>query len=703
MEIVVATHISRYSEIKLFLSSFSKNCIDKYDVTIRLIVPHFDIVLFGGIISQFPELNIILRPLNKLLEKYNPDNLSELQLIEILGRRTFISLKQLVGILDSHSNMICVFNSDTIFIRNFSLNRYIADNNFKHFYCSKIEKCCSLQTIQNNIIGISDNNWYHVTHMRIFDKKIVADMFQYLLNKYNNIIGIGREFIFDYCYYLYCRHHLNNSHHISWIDIYKTVEKSIPINIFSKLQKQLSEPLTIENHHKLLETNECNLSSMITIYKNLCLPIFCFTDNINVHLFILASPQITIIYGKQCVRLRQLLNTNAYNLKIAVGISGILRSDDIVNPLCDFLAPNMLDTFFYITSHNGNHIDNIYKLLKFNAPKILLVDNDSQHKNAVAKFKQPNTKESMVSNTCSMFYKKRKLLDIINTNYDIVVNIRPDLLSLDGKCLHHILLDILANYDKNTLYIPKLYNSFGITDTFAIGSFCVMKKYLQLYDNIEKYLSSYIFNPEYIVYKHCHEQHIKFSVFDWTYKIYRHPSDFLNFWWRFEFDIKNNIDEYLSLKISSFESYFTNFLPFPTNKYQITHVASKQSLYIVGNDITLSSNLHSLFTISHKNDILMRINIKYDTTLPNVNNDNSGWNLFVSPDQQNIQGRGNNDTWAQFYIIHENDYFYLITYHTHTMYNKNGTFGRYIGVLNGDIVSDLPKCPNARWYITNVK
>ena len=69
-----------------------------------------------------------------------------------------------------------------------------------------------------------------------------------------------------------------------------------------------------------------------------------------------------------------------------------------------------------------------------------------------------------------MFYKKMIIYKIFNIDDDIIISIRPDLLSLDNSNILDILYQIIMKYDENTLYVPDIYFSYGITDHIAIGS-----------------------------------------------------------------------------------------------------------------------------------------------------------------------------------------------------------------------------------------
>jgi hypothetical protein len=100
--------------------------------------------------------------------------------------------------------------------------------------------------------------------------------------------------------------------------------------------------------------------------------------------------------------------------------------------------------------------------------------------------------------------------------------------------------------------------------------------------------------------------------------------------------------------------------------------------------------------------MMMRVNIQYETKLPNVDNDGTGWNLYNKLDSNSLNGKGSNNILAQFYILPEGDYYYFLTFHTHTLKNNLGGFGRYVGVHNDKIMTDMSKCDESLWKLEEI-
>lgn len=73
--------------------------------------------------------------------------------------------------------------------------------------------------------------------------------------------------------------------------------------------------------------------------------------------------------------------------------------------------------------------------------------------------------------------------------------------------------------------------------------------------------------------------------------------------------------------------------------------------------------------------------------------------MFTTPDHNELFGYGNSGLWAQFYIEQENEYYYIASFHSVNVKNKLNEFGRYIGIDQNNLVSNLPRCIEARWII----
>jgi len=97
MEIVVPTYNVHYAQIKLFLTSFEQNCLDKNNITIKLIVSRFDMSFFYNLCSSYL-LHIKIIPFDELLQKYTETKMTEIVFLEKVGKKSYVSYKKIWGI-----------------------------------------------------------------------------------------------------------------------------------------------------------------------------------------------------------------------------------------------------------------------------------------------------------------------------------------------------------------------------------------------------------------------------------------------------------------------------------------------------------------------------------------------------------------------------------------------------------------------------
>jgi hypothetical protein len=669
---------------------------------------------------------------------------------------------------------VCVLPANLIFIRKFSLKTYIDNYATKYYYCSKSSNIFPFPDdiiSRNECLDISDAMWYNEVQTYIFDKQVVCDLYTFMIEKYKSIKNFPL-FSFEQCYYAFYKKNqtIKNYANVTWIDSYELLKFTLSPQSQQQLESvsllsEKSKISIIEQASNLIESSYVNMSTTLNIYNTLNIRTFQFDNkNINNILFMLINREIFCCSCDYWNIIEKLLLNNVFNLNIAIGISGLVRIIDNINILYNFLQLCPYDTFFYITTEN-KHLPKESNI----CIKKFVIDNTHICKNVVAKYKQPNTKESMVINTCEMTYKKQKLCDYINqfNTYDIIVNIRPDLLSMDGQFMMHIILKVLLKYQQNTIYIPKIYNSLGITDTIAIGDKNVMTKYLHIHEHMNTYLSSHYFNPEYLFYKYITENGIRIDVFDWIYKIFWHHPDALTYWWRYEFDIEKCVHEYLKIKVLSLETLINMNLIQKEKKYLIYHKRTGQYLSIHDGQLQISRKRNTKFQINQHHDKIIRCYIRafpevnvmkrsltqdfaHKQNLPEIiafrkpfavmsdvgqpkadrlskatfsgpkprefasvsdNNllQNSVTTKLYTPTQNILSISSKTHTLefcdgvdllcSQFYLLRIDDYFLIMTTESHYAENMCGTFGRYIGLSNDTIITDMENCEDARWLL----
>ena len=711
MDIVIPTYTGHLEFLEKFLNTIDLNCLDKKEVKINLVVSKKEEEFFVPLIMKYPALNIIIMIMRDLVNKYDCEDIDEDKLLEQIGRFNYQSLKKLYGAIETGNEYVCLFDSECLFVREFKLKDYIDENKNKYYYCSKIETnkesekthAKYMQTCLNSIMNCKDTNWYLESYMWILRRDVLCDLKHYLINTLSKLTQFKKDFFIEYGYYLFYK--MNNHKYpiVEWIDTNKVLKTYMPMDNFNIWYNNTHQWCMLEHIGlHLCGAKYDQIESVNYAYKQLKFPLYrlAVKDFMNQNM-LLTCDDIKICVSEFCPEVYQLIVNGAFNKKIGIFVNGLFRDCDRLDTLLNFIYPLIFPIHYFVTSEASG----LYpQLLKHHLTETFEIDNTRHNFKCDNIHSKYHFNSRVVQNTMSMLYKKSRLLEYVN-EYDIIINMRPDLVSLDLK-LVDILRQVLMHWDDNTLYVPKIYNSVGISDTFAIGSAKVMTSYLNLFDNITEMTEKNIFNPEYLLYKHIKNNDIKIAPISWNFKINHHCDGLSNAWWRLDaHDICDKyFEEYISLKTQSYyiieKEFFKN-----NDKYEIFHKETNKKICITSANttdsvsITKNPNDTTTFYISQPHDITIRINLKWTGVNNNLNHDGTGWNLFTTPDENKVFGYGNNGVWAQFYLIKEDDYYYFASYHTSTIRNNEKPFNRYLGISSGNLVCDLPKCDDAKWFI----
>lgn len=698
MSIVIVSNIYQISNLKDLYKSFVRNCIDYGTTIIYLLIPENEQTFFEQSICEFNGVTIKLCTIEKTIQ-LNVDIQTQLNTIHSLVSDEVF--QKICVMLNIANDFALLLNIKTLFIRKFKMIDYI--NQFKetYFYCQKHTSC---PNNSDNIFDIGNNSTYDEIQFPIIKKTIVIDMIRDLHNMYEKYEGSKFKWIFERLYYMYCHKKMIMYPRINWFDIWQIAKDNLTNNQLKDWCKVDETEEMIPKISKLLYTFGYNFISPAFIIHNITqinavILENCFSHNLS---YLVANRQIVMCsIPNDRAELCRLIDLDMFNKSIIVCISGLIRDNVPINLPYDFIFPMNIDSFFYVS---GNKENLYYELNKLYHPKKLLIDNNTiGFDESIIKFPYFYGKLEYKINTYLMLKKRKCINNMLHDSYDIIVSIRPDLLSLDGKHLCDILTEVLLKYDDNTIYIPKVYNSVGISDQMAIGSEKVMKCYFNLFEKFDYFCRNIIYNPELMIYEYVKMNNLKIKTFNWNYKIRHHNDDVP--WWKWEFDVSDStVEEYFELKSRSTVTLYNKFYFNGNKKYIIKHIITGLHIFIDNCNILLNPNNCSLFFITPApSGIVTRMNIKWDTALPNMNNDKiSGWNIFTSPHDDIVYGKGNNGIWAQFYIISEKDYYYIATYHSHTLSNRKGTFGRYLGISDGRLVSNMEKCDDAKWFIRQI-
>lgn len=732
--IVVPTYKGHFTCMEKFLETFQMNCIDYDNVIINLIISDNENDMFTELVKKYDKLHIKIHLMHELLIKYDTSDITsaienDTMLLEKVGKFTFQSMKKLFGILESNCEYACLFDSECLFIRKFRIDEYIDGNKDKIYYCSKMiknnakkDRASDMQCYTNAILDIIDHNWYLELYLWILNKNILRDIYKYLLNKYQSFLCITNELFIEYAYYEYYKKHqieLNNKYNLTseWIDSYQLLKDNMSRECFDRWSNGTYSWCMFEHIGQHLNNIDYKqMDELNMIYDMTNLPVFRVVPNRNANqMFLLMCPKIKICVSEFCSDVYDMTKNDLFNKKMCLCISGLYRNIENINELNNFVYPQSIDTYYYVSSENRDIHSILDKCINTNE----VIVNNSRHDTDLGHIKMiPPCKPNFVQNTVEMFSKKLNFIKLLN-KYDILINMRPDLSSLDKDThLIDIIYDIIKRYDENVVFTTKLYDSVGIADTFAAGSSKVMGYYFNIYNNLLSLAAKYVFNPESLVYHQFDDNGIKNIPIDWNYRISWHDKNLINAQWRVETSTLLNYnfyDDFVKLKTNSFETisyeFYQNRQKHCNCLYQITHYKSGKHLHVSdpnkvdGLCIDLINNDFSKFDIIASQDTMSRANIKLNTTCPNQNKNSSGWHIYTTPTSCNVYGRGDNGKWAQFYIERVNcsdvqiALYYIVSFHSLSFINRDKTFGRYMGSRDGKLSCDLPQCDDALWCI----
>lgn len=127
----------------------------------------------------------------------------------------------------------------------------------------------------------------------------------------------------------------------------------------------------------------------------------------------------------------------------------------------------------------------------------------------------PDTLSRKQRNSIIQWYRIHKCFSHIPDNYDLVIRMRPDikLLVNPHDFIHHLQYINLDN-----LYIPKGFDldSTSYNDHFAFGSYAIMKKYCNLFEEL---LPSSEYQSEHFLYSYLQRKNISVNRVEIDYKL----------------------------------------------------------------------------------------------------------------------------------------------------------------------------------------
>lgn len=208
-------------------------------------------------------------------------------------------------------------------------------------------------------------------------------------------------------------------------------------------------------------------------------------------------------------------------MRIALCISGKLRNSLFCFPTIyrNFILNYNTDVFMHVWEYNQQVFD-VYQ------PTQLLIENENEVlSNTKSKLRLAHNIKinpySNMDNNILMYYGIEKCISMVDSKYDAIIRLRPDLYFTNIIELTNI-IDDLKN-KKYDLQIPNIrYNHTGINDQIAIGNYHNMKLYSKVFSNINNIVNSTKYwHPESILTSHINNLNIKVNQMDYEYGLVR--------------------------------------------------------------------------------------------------------------------------------------------------------------------------------------
>jgi hypothetical protein len=205
-------------------------------------------------------------------------------------------------------------------------------------------------------------------------------------------------------------------------------------------------------------------------------------------------------------------------MKIALCISGKPRSSMFCYPyIYDAFMNNKHQVDVFIHSWNQCRVLDLYK------PKKLEINSDSEALNMLLPMLNLNgiKIEGNVQNNILMYYSIKRCFDLIDSEYDVIIRARFDLLLQPKFNIETILTDLKNK--KYDIYIPnEEFNMGGYNDQLAIGTLDTMKIYSDTFFNLNKFAHELgRWHPETFLGQQLKENNINVHQTHWDYRLVR--------------------------------------------------------------------------------------------------------------------------------------------------------------------------------------
>lgn len=214
--IVIPTYQGHLEQVKLFLESFERFCLDKKNIPLLLVVSHSEVTQFTNVVVDFQgKLDIRVVSLREIIKKEERKNIEEEVLLKQIGKFNFQALKKIYGVKYANFNTALVLDSEALMVRPAQFKIIFEDYLKRPFviytpyFGNDMQQQVTYLSCQ--ILGKQAlNKWFLETQYWFFEKTDVDSMFSYVQKKtgktvYQNFLKFiplfPEIFYFVYLYY----------------------------------------------------------------------------------------------------------------------------------------------------------------------------------------------------------------------------------------------------------------------------------------------------------------------------------------------------------------------------------------------------------------------------------------------------------------------------------------------------------------------
>ena len=540
LTIVTPSFEKHFLQFSSMIDSIDKNCIDKENLEIIVVVEEKNVGMFSPLSTQYRDLSISIVTTESILDRFNIKE-SPSSFLKRIGKFTFQSLKKFGGILSSNTHWSLVLDSETFFYNQFSASELVRNYSEQKyvFYTSTISRGKTWKHSTGFIVNrnaaealklSSISKWYMEIFHWFYEKDKVEDLiFNKLGSDWLDDISHSSKPIEHFECVLYYAY-LNKYHQdeYNFLDFKEVLSEFVGDDIANRFKLD-DIPFALHGNDFLLSiVGSREISKLASFFSHFKLPIIR-----------LEPSYIDTTYISELKKLPYFCATVSsqylmwMNKRIAVCVSGKFTHsgqflhdefrgyEQEVRHLLGFLSG--VDCDLYIHSLKQPCESYIIDVLK---PKKFLFEDQIDFKEMASRISSTENsylKPGRNEGSISMFYSMSKSFSLIENldEYDYIVRIRPDIYS--EFTLKEILFNISDNGDfiPNVLYTPASFLSKGMNDQFAIGKVDVMSTYFSMYSYLQKNIDKVFFNPENMLAEYLINSGIKISLLNMPYTLHR--------------------------------------------------------------------------------------------------------------------------------------------------------------------------------------